>query len=334
MSGWCSAAVVGFILAALTGCAEATDLKNLCEPDVTEYLTPTANPDADEFFEIAKSYDIDVIMEQPEAIRPDLRRGQGDHNRQDARKYYQKAADLGHLKAMNNLASFLLQGFGRTDGTYEEEPDRAFEIYTRLAEHGEARGFQGMAAMLLQGWPEQPQDVRLATNCMTQAAILATPDYLEPAYYLAELDLGIADEVRNAAPPQKPRIDRGLRLLEDLLLKEFMPAYRAFHTYYAYIDEQPLKAEFYGRAAASAGDYTAKVRLDGGYRTGRYGQPDPELAACVDKMTRDDVTQIEILCPRPGGTLTREAAGLPSAPAGPLDIPAYLESFKDQHPDL
>lgn len=329
---WISTLFAAIAVVALSACAEAASRNEACEFNVNEYLTPIQDPEADEFFEIAKSFDIDIISNRPDMIREDLRGA--DYNRQDARRYYQKAADLGHLKAMNALAAYMLQGFGRTDGTYDEEPEAAFQLYTRIAEHGEARGYQGMSAMLMEGFPNQPVDIKLATKCMTRAAMLAEPAYLEPAFYLAELDLNLGDAFLKNPPHPKPRIERGLALMEDLLLKNYIPAYRALYKYYVQVDGQPRKAEFYARAAAAAGDYPAKIRLEAGYRMGYFGEVDLGLSTCASNLTRKQIREIETLCPRPEGPLTRAKAELPPAPEQLLDIPAYLEAFNDRHSDL
>lgn len=316
-------------------CASAcsADSVNIGQNCTVESPLPVTNSthEAQEYLTEAFSYDIDIIQDRPDVIPPAMRDRRAD--RAIAREYYQKAADLGNLQAMNNLSGFLLEGFGRTDGTYEPEPAKAFALYGQMAAQNESRGFQGLSAMLLQGFPGQPRDESKAVTCMRRAAQLATPDNPEPIRLLAELDIRLSMGEAISKPIQEPHITRGLTLLEELIRRDNFEAYKIMVFFYKLEQPDPLRAEFYSRESVRKGSYIGTVGLYSGYKTGAYGPPNSELASCADELTKDNLTQVETLCPRPGGPLTREVAGLPPVPE-PLDVNAYLADFAKQYPDL
>ena len=104
--------------------------------------------------------------------------------------------------------------------------------------------------------------------------------------------------------------------------------------HYANTDPKPQIAEYYGRLQARTGSPATLVGLDGYYRTGRFGAPDEDMAACIRAIPNEEIAQLETLCPRPDGPLTRAQVGLPPAPTEALDISAYLNDFRQRHPDL
>lgn len=311
--------------------SQNAQINDQCEFAMVEFLTETVSSEATEFFEIAKSLDIAVIKDAPETIRPDLRTR--DYDRSKARMNYQKAADLGHVNAMNALAFLKLEGLGRADETYEEEPKEAFALYSKIAQHGHARGFQAMSAMLMEGFPDQPSDPKLATACMVRAAQLADPTYLDPAFFLAEYDLGIYPTLINNPLDDGPRMERGLTLLDDLLLKGYAPSYGALALFYQRKDVRPDPREYFLRIGATAGAHSA-ISVDAFYRVSDFGREDPMMSECLGNLTFQQSRDIETLCPRPDGPLTREQVGLPPAPTQPLDVKAYLTEFAQRHPDL
>ena len=317
----------------LAACLPVKDRTNAaCEfpmpqPPITEW-----SDEAQDTFERALAHDIDVIVDTPEVIRPDLRGT--EHNRQDAKRLYQKAVDLGHIPALGSLAYYHLKGFGRTDGTFKSEPKVAFKLMSRLAEAGDYRGYQGMGVLIYEGLHNSQTNPDKGARCMEHAAILAPSDDLEPVLALAEMDLGIRWGTLKSPVTPRWRIERGVRLLEDLAFRDAPEAYEALISYYRFHDTSPLKAEYYARLMAQNGHPIARVVIESGYRSEDFGPPDEAMSACIRNMNRNEMARIEELCPRPEGPLTRAGVGLPPAQTEPLDIPAYLTALREQNPDM
>ena len=297
------------------------------QPPITEW-----SAEAQDAFERALAYDIDVILDTPELIRPDLRGA--DYNRQDAKLLYQKAVDLGHIPALGSLAYYHLKGFGRTDGTFKSEPKVAFKLMSRLAEAGDYRGYQGMGVLIYEGLHNSQPNPDKGARCMERAATIAPPNDLVPALALAEMDLGVRLDALTSALNPPRRLERGIRLFEDLVFRDEPEAYKALETYYRFRDPNPRKAEYYARLMAQHGHIGAQSSMKGGYGAGDYGPPDEAMGQCIRDLDKNIISRIEELCPLPDGPLTRAGVGLPPAQTEPLDIPAYLTALREQNPDM
>lgn len=321
------------ILLALSACDRTDETTNdMCKFEMTDSISAEWPAEAQDAFERAIAYDVDVMQQDPASIRPELRGKQPD--RKVARRFYQEAADLGHVPAMGVLATYYLQGFGRSDESFEPEPRKAFVLVSQLAQRGEARGYQGMAAMLHDGFSGTAADPQKAARCMEEAAIRAAPDYLEPAFYLAEMDLNLRPGLEQTAAKPTARIQRGIALMEDQALKGNLEGFLALGHYHTWNDPRPKAAEYYARAAAQAGSANARIQLSTGYKGDYFGAPNETMSECVKAIPRDQANTIETACPLPDGPITRSEAGISNAPAEPLNLATYLNEFRGLHPDL
>jgi|GEM_PF-6511222 len=283
---------------------------------------------AADYFEQGKSYDKNVIRDHQDKIRPDLRGRVIDQS--EARRFYKLAAEAGHPKGMNNYAVELLAQFQPT----KDEYNTAFHWFERLAELGDYSGYNGMGGLLVTGFPGQPADDPRGSACLEKAAILAGKEDIYPALALASADLNVMIPLLNLPPKSAERIERGRTLLEDGIFSGQELAYEKMIDFYTFRSPSKLKVEYYARQAASLGIFVHHSQVDLPYRDESFGELDIPMSECIKALPRDQLQEVETLCPRADGPLTRNMAGLPLAPTEPLDISKYLQEFRELHPDL
>jgi len=325
----------GVILSAvalLSACYRGPKLNQNCEFAMQDQIPAVATPKAVEIYELAKAYDGSIYRtnQMPEPGPPvDPKYAHIEEDRVKARELYKQAAELGHVDAMYRLATFMVEGLGLPNDGYEPDYDGAYYWFKEVARRDDPFGYYALANFYLYGI-DRRADVKTGEQCLVQAA---KRGLMQGQISLAELDLGLLEGFRNAPANPPHRIERGLRLLEDSIVKGHLDSYVLLSNYYVYADPNPLKAEYYAWAGTVVGNERAHSRLRGRYSSGGFSEINKNLSECILNVGKEDFARIETLCPRPDGPLTRKQAGLPPAPTAPLDVRAYLEDYQQRHSD-
>jgi len=319
-------------LFALSACKPDIMVNEMCVFNESGQIPAVATPEAVEIYELAKAYDGSIYRtnQMPEPGPPvDPKYADIEEDRVKARELYKQAAELGHVDAMYRLATFMVEGLGLPNDGYEPDYDGAYYWFKEVARRDDPFGYYALANFYLYGI-DRRVDVKTGEQCLVQAA---QRGLMQGQISLAELDLGLLEGFRNAPANPPHRIERGLRLLEDSIVKGHLDSYSLLSDYYVYADPNPLKAEYYARAGAIAGSEEFQYTMEGSYRGGDYGANNKRQSECIRNLEKEDFINLETLCPRPDGPLTRNQAGLPPAPTAPLDVRAYLEDYQQRHSD-
>lgn len=288
---------------ALSACAEA-NTNAQCAFTKGDEVVATITDEAQETFELAKAYDGQIYrvnVMTPEPAPPVLEQyAHIEEDRVKARALYLDAANLGHLDAMYRYASFAAEGLGRADGRYDPEFDEAFYWFEKVARRGDPYGFNAMANFYLYGL-DRKVDVPKGEACLVQAAMRGM---MIAQVRLGRLDLGVLEGFGGAPKNPEYKIERGLVLLEDAAFKGEVEVFSPLHIYYRFTD-RPMEAEFYARLGVIRENRFSRTNLESGYLSGSLTPENAHLAPCVDALKPEDFSNLEELCPRVGGPLTR-----------------------------
>jgi len=332
------ASVLLFGLLALTACKPNIMVNEMCIFNESDLIAPNASPEAEHAFQMARSFDISIISDMPETIPPELRGKESD--RVVAKKHYLQAAEMGHTGAMNNLAFYLSEGYGNPDHRngrpdFTEDHKGGFYWNQEMARRGDAKGYVGMSGYFYSDRIGLPDPAR-GEACLVEAAKM---DHMRGIILLARQDLGMWDgsgiETLNPV-----KVERGITLLEDAGLQSEAEALKILGDYYNYYHKDWPKYEYYIRESIKMGSRAAQRSLAAKYREGTMGQIDLEHSECLYALKSPErhsgipnSHDLETLCPRPDGPLSREEVGLPPAPTTRLDLRAYLTDFQQSHPN-
>jgi len=319
-------------LFALTACKPDIMVNKMCVFNESDLIAPNTSAEAEHVFQLARSVDIEVIVDMPETILPELR--DKESNRVEAKKLYLQAAEMGHTGAMNNLAFYLSEGYGnpkhrngRPDFT--EDHNGAFYWNQEMARRGDPKGYVGIAGYFYSNLFGGPDPAR-GEACLVEAAKM---DHIRAVILLAQRDLG-RWEGSGIVTLNPIKVKRGIALLEDTALRGEAEAFEVLARYYKAYPRNWPKYEYYMRESLKMGSYGARSSLSGVYANEFMGKPDSGQSKCLRTLRGTDLTNLETLCPRPDGPLTREQVGLPPAPTQRLNLRAYLTEFQQQHPNL
>lgn len=154
---------------------------------------------------------------------------------------YKQATDMGHWKAMFNLATCYIKGQGTPFSAA-----KADGIYEGMMARGIPAGFYGKAMLTRRG-TAVPHDPKKAADLLHKAADLGSP----PAQY----DLGVAYIYI------KDRDRQGLAYLVCALRQGYAVAGKELG-FFLKREKNPLKAVEYYYRAAKLGDYSSIIQLE------------------------------------------------------------------------
>ncbi|MEL6960541.1 MAG: hypothetical protein AAGL89_16480 [Pseudomonadota bacterium] len=294
-----------------------------CMFSENERIAPNTSAEAEELFQRGRAHDLSIVADLPETI-PLYLRGTTP-NRAEARRLYQEAADMGHVGAMNNLAVYEQNGWGHPDpNSFPRNHPKSLQLNIEMARRGDVRGYVGMGLSYATG-RAGITDHQRAQNCFIEAA---KRDDARGILLLARHDLLLIRLDNVETPPKPQRVPRGLALLEELGRRGNHEGFEDLADYYQFKEKDPLKQEYYLREAAKISPLFFWSNLSPLYKFEGTPLYNPEMVACLQNLTPEDMPHVDTLCPRPDGPATREAAGLPQAPTTPYDLSA-LQFIED-----
>lgn len=201
---------------------------------------------------------------------------------------YEKAIELGHWKAMNNLASLYYKG-GYVKGDKSDNPtgvrkdrEKMAELYTKMVELGVPIGYYNFAVALERGHikASDPSD---ASYFMYRAASLGSP--------LAQVRLG--NFFSYGLPREKQRDDLAEPYFHCAGKQDNAGALIEVASFYKIVKNNYAKALYYYQKAASLGNETGFLYLTMVFNEENprslyyFGyQPDVELVKKFDEMYR------------------------------------------------
>ena len=326
------------IFASLSACYRGPKITQNCEFAMQDQIPAVFTPEAVEIYELAKAYDGSIyrINQMPEPGPPvDPKYAHIEEDRVEARRLYKQAAELGHVDAMYRLATFMIEGLGLPNDGYKPDVDGAYYWFNEVARRDDPFGYYALANFYLYGI-ERRVDVKTGEQCLVQAA---KRGLMHGQISLAQRDLGrwYGSGIVALNPA---KVERGIALLEDAALQGEVEAFEILGSYYETYHKDWLKYEYYMRESIKMGSLGEKLSLASAYKKGTMGQIDLEHSKCIRALKllefhpdSSNSHDLETLCPRPDGPLTRERVGLPPAPTTRLDLRAYLADFQQQHPN-
>ena len=221
---------------------------------------PPVSPEADKIFQEARGL-------QKKLLRPT------EQEKAHVVQLYRQAAELGHWKAMNNLANCYLNGWG-----VEKSYTAAYDIYNAMAVQNIPASVYGKYLFVDRGWVT-PYDAKEAARLRHKAADLGFP--------LAQYELGeyyIYKEQRDK---------QGVGYHICALAQGYAKSAKAIGDYLVIVEHNyPMGAEYYWRAT-SLGEAKAAFELwevfaEGSQKIGprvTYGfAANPELSRAFDRL--------------------------------------------------